>query len=216
MARQPLWTEGRFDEALAQLEAARALDPLSPVISLNLGRHFYYTRELRRARSTYFQETLAFDTSISSSPASLLALTHFENGEPESARQQLKASPAPPGAFRGLLRYVSGATRRPRERACSVLAELNALSARRYIPPYAFATVYAGLGMREAAFEQLELAVAEHSGYLDYVNIEPTMDSLRGDPRFIAILRRIGLPHSPAAFDARACRRCTIAGTRRS
>jgi hypothetical protein len=51
--------------------------------------------------------------------------------------------------------------------------------------------------MREEAIEQLELAAAERSGYLDYVNVEPTMDSLRGDPRFIAIVRRIGLPIHP-------------------
>jgi Flp pilus assembly protein TadD len=46
------WTEGRFDEALAQLLQAQALDPLSPVITMNLGRHFYSQRfEIRAAPS---------------------------------------------------------------------------------------------------------------------------------------------------------------------
>jgi serine/threonine-protein kinase len=189
-----LWTEGRFDEALEQLEAARALDPLSPIISLNLGRHFYYLRNYERA-SAYFRETLAFDPRMFLA-AQILALTHFANGQPEKALQQLKASPAPPGAFVGVLGYVSGATG-DRETAMRVLADLAALRARRYIPPYAFATVYAGLGMREEAIEQLELAAAERSAYLDYVNVEPTMDSLRGDPRFTGIIRRIGLPIHP-------------------
>jgi hypothetical protein len=53
--------------------------------------------------------------------------------------------------------------------------------------------------MRDAAFEQLDLAVAEHSAYLDYMNLEPTMDGLREDPRFEAILQRIHLPALPVA-----------------
>jgi hypothetical protein len=47
--------------------------------------------------------------------------------------------------------------------------------------------------MRDAAFEQLDLAVAEHSAYLDYMNLEPTMDGLRGIP-----LRRDPAAHPPA------------------
>jgi TolB-like protein/Tfp pilus assembly protein PilF len=190
------WTLGRFDDALAQLEAAQALDPLSPVISLNLGRHYYYTRDFDRAIE-HFQRTLALDKHFLIA-GQLLAVARLEKGAPGLAREQLRATPAPPGAFLGLLSYVRAVTG-DRPGALQVLAELKALATRRYIPAYALATAYASLDMRDAAFEQLDLAVAEHSAYLDYMNLEPTMDGLREDPRFEAILQRIHLPALPVA-----------------
>ena len=112
------WTLGRFDEALVQLEAARALDPLSPVISLNLGRHYYYTRDFDRAIE-HFQRTLALDKHFFIA-GQLLAVAHLEKGEPDLAREQLRATPAPPSAFLGLLSYVRGVTGdRPGRCRCS-------------------------------------------------------------------------------------------------
>jgi eukaryotic-like serine/threonine-protein kinase len=190
------WTQGRFDEALAQLEAARDLDPLSPVISLNLGRHYYYTRDFDRAIE-HFRRTLALDNHFFIA-GQLLAVAHLQKGARDLAREQLRATPAPPGPFLGLLSYMRGVTG-DRQGALLVLAELKALSARRYIPAYALATAYVSLDMKDAAFEQLDLAVAERSPYLDYMNLEPTMDLLREDPRFDAILSRIHLRALPAA-----------------
>jgi serine/threonine protein kinase/tetratricopeptide (TPR) repeat protein len=185
------WTQGRFDDALTQLEAARALDPLSPVISLNLGRHYYYTRDFDHAIE-HFQRTLALDNRFYIA-GQLLAVARLQKGARDLAHEQLRATAAPPGPFLGLLSYVRGVTG-DRPGALQVLDELKALSARRYIPAYALATAYVSLDMKDAAFEQLDLAVAEHSTYLDYMNLEPTMDPLRQDPRFDAILRRIHLP----------------------
>jgi TolB-like protein/predicted Ser/Thr protein kinase/thioredoxin-like negative regulator of GroEL len=188
------WTQGRFDDALSQLEAAQALDPLSPVISFNLGRHYYYTRDFTRAID-HFQQALALDSHFFLA-GQLLAVSHLENGAPDRASEQLRATPAPPGPFLGILSYVRAATG-DRAGAVQAVQQLQAVGARRYVPPYALATAYANLGMRDAAFEQLDRAVAEHSAYLDYMNVEPTMDAVRADPRFEAILRRINLPLLP-------------------
>ncbi len=188
------WTQGRFDEALSQLEAAQALDPLSPVISFNLGRHYYYRRDFTRAIE-HFQQALALDSHFFLA-GQLLAVSQVENGAPDRASEQLRATPAPPGAFLGILSYVRAATG-DRAGALQAVKQLQAVGARRYVPAYALATAYANLDMRDAAFEQLDRAVAEHSGYLDYLNVEPTMDPVRADPRFEAILRRIHLPSLP-------------------
>ncbi len=185
------WTQGRFDEALTQLEAAEALDPLSPVISFNLGRHYYYTRDFARAIE-HFRRSLALDSHFFLA-GQLLAVSHLEIGDPDRAREQLRATPAPPGPFLGILSYVRGATG-DRAGALEVVQQLQRVAARRYVPAYALATAYGNLGMKDAAFEQLDRAATEHSSYLDYMNVEPTMDGLRGDPRFDAILRRINLP----------------------
>ena len=94
-----------------QLEAARALDPLSPVISLNLGRHYYYTRDFDRAIE-HFRRTLSLDNHFFIA-GQLLAVAHLEKGEHDLAREQLRATPAPPGPFLGLLQLCPGRHRGP-------------------------------------------------------------------------------------------------------
>jgi len=185
------WTQGRFDDALAQLEAAQALDPLSPIISFNLGRHYYYRRDFTRAIE-HFQRALSLDGHFFLA-GQLLAVSHLENDAPDRARDQLRATPAPPGAFLGLLSYVRGRTG-DRAGALQAVEQLERVAERRYVPAYALATAYGNLEMRDRAFAQLDRAVAEHSAYLDYINLEPTMDALRGDARFDAILRHVNLP----------------------
>jgi hypothetical protein len=44
------------------------------------------------------------------------------------------------------------------------------------------------------AFHYLDRVREEHSAHLDYINIEPTLDGLRDDPRFLELLRRVNLP----------------------
>ncbi len=190
------WTQGRFDEALAQLQRAQELDPLAPVISLNLGRHFYYARDYDRAIE-HLQKTVALDPN-GFLAGQLLALAYVQKGMPDSAAEALRKFPAPLGAFQGVRGYVNAMTG-DRAAAMQVLGELEKLSRTRYIPAYALATVYAGLGMHDEAFAQLDHAVSEHSAYLDYLNVEPTLDGLRGDPRFLSLLQRVGLRPIPTA-----------------
>jgi len=185
------WTEGRFDEALAQLTEAQTLDPLSPLISLNLGRHFYYSRDYARAIEVY-RHTLTIDPR-NALAGQLLALAYAVNGQQDEALAQLRRAATPSDAFKGVRGYVSGAAG-DAAAARQVLADLRMLAARRYVPAYAFATVYAGLGDKDQAFQYLDLALAERSGYLDYINVEPTLDGLRDDPRFAALLQQINLP----------------------
>jgi hypothetical protein len=53
--------------------------------------------------------------------------------------------------------------------------------------------VYAGLGEKDKAFEWLERAYRDHSGSVRYLKVEPRLDPLRSDPRFLELMRRIGL-----------------------
>jgi TolB-like protein/Flp pilus assembly protein TadD len=185
------WTEGRFDLALTQLTQAQALDPLSPLISLNMGRHFYYARDYHRAIDAY-QKTLALDPH-NLIAGQLLALAYLADGQRDEAQAQLRRAAAPPGAFLGVRGYIAGVTGDTAV-ARQAIADLETLGARRYIPAYAFATVYAGLGDKNKAFHYLDRAREEHSAYLDYINIEPTLDGLHDDPRFLELLRRVNLP----------------------
>jgi hypothetical protein len=67
------------------------------------------------------------------------------------------------------------------------------LSCHRYVTPPAVASVYMGLGDNDRAFAWLEKAYQERSNYLAYLNVFPGVDSLRADPRFQDLVRRIGL-----------------------
>jgi serine/threonine protein kinase/tetratricopeptide (TPR) repeat protein len=197
-----LWTQRRFEEALAQLEQAQALDPLSPLITFNMGRHFYFARDYDRAIEL-FQKTLQLD-SRGFFAGQLLAMVYVQKGMLDAALTELRQSPAPPGPFLSIFGYVS-ALKGDRTSALRVIADLEALSKRRYIPPYAFATVYVGLGMKDAAFKQLQRGCLEHSAYLDYLNVEPHLDPLRADPRFADLVRcvRLSVDVSPVRVAVR-------------
>ncbi|HET9530589.1 MAG TPA: hypothetical protein VFQ92_09575, partial [Blastocatellia bacterium] len=71
--------------------------------------------------------------------------------------------------------------------------DLLRLSKQSYVPPYCIAQIYAGMGMKDEAFAWLEKAYQERSTYLGNLRSEHTLDSLRPDPRFSDLLRRVGL-----------------------
>ena len=74
------------------------------------------------------------------------------------------------------------------------IENLREIAEKQYVPSYNFAIIYAGLGDRDKAFEWLEKARKERSGFLPFLKVEPALDLLRGDSRFHDLLRRIGFP----------------------
>ena len=76
-----------------------------------------------------------------------------------------------------------------------MLDELDQLRKRRYVSAYFVAVIYAGLGETGQAWTWLERAYEERSSWLtDQVKVDPRLDSLRSDPRYQNLLRRMGLP----------------------
>jgi len=80
-----------------------------------------------------------------------------------------------------------------RQAAEAVLAELLDRRAREHVPEFALATVHAGLGDLERAFQSLEKCYAERDGRLFWLPVDPCFDPLRSDPRYHDLLRRVGL-----------------------
>jgi TolB-like protein/Flp pilus assembly protein TadD len=87
--------------------------------------------------------------------------------------------------------YTLARAGRSRE-ARDVLHTLEAVSRQRYVPPYAFALIHAGLGERDAVFEWLERAYAARDVHLIFLTVDPKWDSYRADARFIELLARCG------------------------
>jgi adenylate cyclase len=84
---------------------------------------------------------------------------------------------------------------RPKE-AEKILAELRARARDMYVAPDEFAEILAALGRKEEAFVELQRAVDLGSGNLANTELNnPGFDSIRNDPRFIAIRKRVGLPN---------------------
>jgi len=84
-----------------------------------------------------------------------------------------------------------------RPEAEKILRQLQTLSKSNYVSPYMIGVVYAGLGNRHKAFEFLEEAYHERSPDMAYfLKADLRIDSLRSDPRFIDLLRRMNFPSS--------------------
>jgi tetratricopeptide (TPR) repeat protein len=80
-----------------------------------------------------------------------------------------------------------------RDEAARVLEQLKERQSRAHVSPYDFTILYAALGEREQAFACLEQAFHARSEALVWLKVDPRLDTLRTDPRFIDIQRRVGL-----------------------
>jgi len=78
--------------------------------------------------------------------------------------------------------------------ANKILSELNEFSKQQYVSPYETAAIYVALGNNEQAVQLLEKACTEHSFHLVNLNVSPRFKSIRSDPRFQDLARRVGLP----------------------
>jgi serine/threonine protein kinase/tetratricopeptide (TPR) repeat protein len=179
----------RLDEAIAQLGRAVELDPLSPSLQANRALLDYFAGRYDAASSRLREILKSDSTDITVKWG--LALVLEQQGRPNEAIALLE-----PITGSSLLRKsslghayaVAGRTTRAR----SVLAELRTQATRRYVPSYWFALVHAGLGERDQALRYLERAYEERSTVLAYLLIDPRLASLRDDPRFLALARRLG------------------------
>ena len=77
--------------------------------------------------------------------------------------------------------------------ARKLLQQLIARSKQEYVAPYPVATIYLALNQKEEAFAWLERAYNERDSWMDYLGLDPRLDSLRSDPRFVALLDRMKL-----------------------
>ena len=78
--------------------------------------------------------------------------------------------------------------------ARAMLDRLKKMAESAYVSSYSMATIHTGLGEIDAAFVWLERAFEERSRSLAWLNVADEYDNLRTDPRFISLLRRVGLP----------------------
>jgi len=183
---------GRFDEALLEIQRAHDLDPLSLIINMSLGDVFYYMRQYDKAMEQY-NKTLALDENF--------AWGHYCLGEVYEARGKFSEAIAEYQKTRTLARggtvgisnlghaYAKSGRK---DEALKLLDELARFSEQGYSVTFDIASVYSGLGEKNKTFEWLEKAYEERSIGLTGLAIDPYWDDFRSDPRFIALLERMG------------------------
>ena len=188
-----LMEQGRADESIAALERARELDPLSLAVGSNLGYFYNLARRYDQA-ITLLRQILDQDPS--------LAVAHYTLGfayqgkgmlteaiaEFDQARR-LDPENSYPLFYLGHAYAISGKV----EEARQILKELAERSKQGYVEPVMTATIHAGLGEKDQAFALLEKAYQERSEELLFLKVSPKFDSLRSDPRFADLLRRLNL-----------------------
>jgi len=186
---------GRTDESLAESKRALELEPLNLVVGVHLGWHYLYARQYDQAIEQ-FRKTLELDPAFPQSQR-YAAWAYLQKGMRQEAIASLRAALGQLGRnpeVEGELGHALGVAGR-RAEALAVLEGLRQLSSTRYVSPYSVALVHAGLGDRDQALAWLEKAYVERSDYMPYLNREPMLDGLRSDPRFAALVRRVGLPN---------------------
>jgi Flp pilus assembly protein TadD len=182
----------RFDEAAAQSKMAVELDSLSPLMHLNRGYWLYLAHRFDEA-NTHIRKALELDPN---SPWAhrTLGWSLLWKGDKAGAlasmekAQSLDADPFSIGSF-GHALAVSG----DRAKAQQILRDLENLAKQRYVSPAARMVVYLGLGEKEEALEWLEKSYADRDPQCWPLKVEPFYDSLRTEPRFQALLKKVGL-----------------------
>jgi serine/threonine protein kinase/Tfp pilus assembly protein PilF len=186
---------GRANEAVEYQKRVQQLDPL---VSENLGLlGFAYlgARQYDRAIEV-FQKVIAKNPNRGQ-PHFFLGEVYVYKGKYEDGIAELQNAVAidnaPERWDRDPTLAYAYAVAGKRDEALKILDQQKGLAKQRYISPFNFAIIYTGLGDKDRAFEWLGKAYEERSQAMDHIKMRPMFDSLRADPRYADLLRRMNL-----------------------
>ncbi|MEO8680361.1 MAG: protein kinase [Vicinamibacterales bacterium] len=198
------WALGHPEDALRLIQLARAADPISVTLRVAEADYLLHAGKLEAARATY--EALIQDNPREATAYFGLAEAHFllkQFDDAIDARREahkileddsLAAVFATAHGEKGYAQVEQAAARQ----------ELEGLVAREkggaYVSPLDFARAHAQLGQVEQAFKYFGPAFDDRAPGLIFLNVDRSWDAMRKDPRFVAMVKRVGLPmvNSPA------------------
>jgi TolB-like protein/Flp pilus assembly protein TadD len=196
----------RRGEAIASVERAQQLDPLSLMVQSASARSYYNARRYQEAID---QAKVALDLDSTFARARFwVGMAAEQLGRPDEAIRELKATiqhGGPTSAYLAALGHVY-ATSGHRREALRLLGDLETQSRTRYVSPLDLATVLLGLGDTDSALALVSRAVRVHDGGLVFLAVDPRYEPLIRDPRYQCLLRRIGFPDSLTVRPPEGCR----------
>jgi eukaryotic-like serine/threonine-protein kinase len=186
---------GRVPEGIAEISKAEQLDPLSLIILTNFGTVLYWARQYDRSLQQY-HKTLSLSPDFWTAHW-MMGLAYEQKGNYQDAAEALRTAMK---FFPGTSAVLSASLARvqalagSRDEALQLAIQVKAQDAAGVSCPYHLAMAYAALGQNDAAFEWLSTAFRVHDMWINFLKVDPKMDSLRRDPRYMELLQRIGLP----------------------
>ena len=184
---------GRLDEALEQILLAQSLDPVSSIIARDVAVIYSYRRDFEAALDQCDQ-TIELNPHFAPAYMTLGLIQEQRKDFDEATaafRRAVDLSPHTPRMHGALARTLALAGKT--DQALAMLHTLEELSRTRYVSPFEFLTIWFGLGNAAKAFAWLEKACDDRSFEMLALKVDPRFDSLRTDPRFTAIVKRVGL-----------------------
>jgi serine/threonine-protein kinase len=184
----------RHEQAIAEMKRARELDPLRLGSNANVGYAYYWARQYDQAIEQ-LTKTLELDRNY--------AYAHFLLGMTLSAQGKYTEAIAEYRELMTLERentsaqcYFGAVLAKAGQRAEAeaILKQLE--TTKEYVSHYELAVLYTGLGDKEKALASLERAYTAHDLQLQYLSVEVPLDSLRAEPRFQDLIRKVGLPQN--------------------
>ena len=185
---------GRLDEALVEYKRAQELEPLSLIIGNNIAEVYLQKGDLTAAMDQC-QRTIELDQNWYWS-RQLLGLVYLKQGRNNEALAEAERSvelSKRDNVPLGVLGYIYTQTGK-RSEAAALIEELKEKYAKQQANGLDIAKVYLGLGDKEQVFAWLEKDFQSRSATLSTWLSFPPLDSLRDDPRFKDLARRMNLP----------------------
>ena len=184
---------GRLDEAVALATRALDLDPFSLMVKAGVGWIYFLARHYQAAIEQE-RRTLEMDPNCTSAHY-YLGLAYAQEARYSEAMEELQKAQSLSGCPEalGALGHACAVSGK-RGRAMSILGRLEQLAEQRYVSPYGRALIHTGLGQTDQAFAWLKRASDERGqgGHgLIHLKVDPRLDSLRSDPRYRNLVRRI-------------------------
>lgn len=181
---------GRFSEATTEANLAQAADPLSAIIGTNAAWVCFLARQSDQAVGI-LNKVLEIDPNFPRAHFRLGNIYEYEGQYDRAIAEYEKAVQFSGGdtyyqASLGHAFAIAGMV----AKAEKSLHHLEELSARRYVPPYAIALIYLGMGNKDYGLQWLEKASADRSTSMAYLRVDPTMNSLRSEPRFAILIQQ--------------------------
>jgi len=185
--------QGRFDEALAESERARLLDPLSLIIATDHGEILYYSRQYDRAIDQ-FRTVLQMDPNFGRAHAVVSAYVQtkrFADALADIEGQHLTGLHE--ADVWGWEAYIYARTGRTAESRKAFRKLERAVQASTLDATPVLLVAYIGMDLKDRAFSLLEKAYSEKSNVVTGLKVNPLYDPLRSDPRFQELIRKVGL-----------------------
>jgi serine/threonine-protein kinase len=185
---------GRFDEAIMEMKKALELDPLSQAINRDLGTVYLYSRQYEQAAEAS-RKALEMDPNNETVRIVLGGVYLWKLMLDEAMTEFQKAKEISTGlntiAEIGIAASLAlGGKRAEAER---IVDDLIRRSEEEYVSRFWLSTMYFLLGDLDSGFESLEKAYERREHWMCYFKVQQAFDVVRTDPRYISLLKRIGL-----------------------